>query len=124
MAAADQGEAVGMVGIGTARAHGDMLLAGIDQPAVNLVLRRHRSHADQAVFRMEDDFAIHRHMVGDVGGDADTQVDVPALGDVGGQAGGHLLAAKGRPGGARVHFVQHGVLLKLTDRRKERGSPD
>jgi hypothetical protein len=63
MAAADEGEAVGVMHVRTAGTQRDVFLAGVDQPAIDLVRLRRRAHADDAVLRMDDDFALLRHVV-------------------------------------------------------------
>ncbi len=82
MAAADDGEAVGVVDVASARQQGGVRLARIDQPRIDLVGRRRRAHADDAVFRMEQDLALGRHVVRHQGRDADAQIDQPAFGHV------------------------------------------
>ena len=66
MAAANQPEAVGVVHVGAAGPQRDVLLAGIDQPTIDLVGRGRRSHSQHAVLRLKHDFALARHVVGDL----------------------------------------------------------
>ena len=115
MAAANEAEAVGVVHIGAAGAQRDVLLAGVDQPAIDLVRLGRRTHAQNAVLGLEHDFALLRHVVGDLQGRADAEIDVPALGNVAGKPRGdfaarHRLAA-GKNLLRRVHcFLRHVTL--------------
>jgi hypothetical protein len=86
----------------------DVLLAGIDQPRVDIGFGRRRTHAQDAVLGMEDHLALQRHVVGDHGGNADAQIDVPSLGDVAGNARRHLRAAE------RLEISQRGVGHRLS----------
>ena len=95
----------------------DILLAGIDQPGVDLVLRRRRPHAEHAVLGMEDHLALQRHVVGDRGRDADAEIDVPALRDVARHAGGHLDAAE------RLEVGRRRYRASLPPAQKPVGSP-
>src|SRR5690606_5476143 len=60
MAAAHHGEAVGVMKEAAARQQGDGLLAGVDQVVVFFALGGGGAHADDAVFAVQDDFAVGR----------------------------------------------------------------
>src|SRR5579883_2035344 len=74
------------------------LSAGVDQPGVQLRLRRRRPHADDAVLGMEDHLALRRHVIGDQGRYPDAEIDRPAFGDVAGDPRRHRVAAERPPG--------------------------
>ena len=95
MPAADHPEAVGMMHVGAALAQGNILLTRIDQPGVDVLLRRRRPHAEHAVLGVKNHLAIDRHVVGDHGGNADAEIDIPTLGNVARSARRHGVA---RPG--------------------------
>lgn len=109
MAAADQRKAVGVVHVGTAGAQRDILLAGIDQPAIDLVRLRRRAHAEDAVLGLEYDLAFLRHIIGHLQRRANAEIDVPAFGNVVGRALGHFPARHR----LRGRFDVHGFLPSL-----------
>ena len=55
---------------------------------------RRGAHAEEAVLAVQDDLAVLRQVVGHQRRQADAEVDVGALGDVAGDARGHLVAAE------------------------------
>ncbi|GCC44544.1 hypothetical protein chiPu_0028512, partial [Chiloscyllium punctatum] len=83
-------------------AHG--LLAGVDEVGIDLVLVRERTHAKHAVLALQ----VHVDAVGDVvrdqRRDADAEIDVIAVAQLLGGAGGHLFTGPG-----------HEALLKRSD---------
>jgi predicted DNA-binding protein with PD1-like motif len=70
------------------------LLAGINQPAIDLVRRRRGPHAKHAVLGMENHFAFGGHMIGHLQRRTDAEIDVPALRNVTGDARRHFIARK------------------------------
>ena len=103
MAAANERKAVGVMHIGAAALQRDILLAGIDEPAVDRVGRRRRPHPEHAVLGMENDFALGRHVVGDLQRRADAEIDVPALRNVARQPRRHFGARQRLVTGKNVH---------------------
>jgi hypothetical protein len=59
---------------------------------VSLFLPPPRAHAEHAVLGMENDFALRRHVIGNLQRRADAEVDVPTFGNIAGDAHGHLIA--------------------------------
>ena len=88
----DHGEAGGGVEDGRAGLGGDGLLAGVDHVGVLLSGERKGAHAKDAVFRLELDADTFRDVVRDQGGDADAEVDVPAVLEFLGYSLGYLVA--------------------------------
>src|SRR4029077_5939966 len=87
MTAADEREAVGVMHVGAAGEQGDILLAGIDQPAVDLVRLRRRAHAEHTILGLDDYFAVRRQVIGDQHWYADAEIDIKAFRDVVRRAG-------------------------------------
>jgi len=81
---------------------GHGFFTGVDEPGIDCVFGGRGAHAENAVFRMEDDLAALGHVVGDLGRDADAQVYEPAFGDVLRAAFGDLAAGKGGAGVGHV----------------------
>ena len=82
------------------RQQGDRRLAGVDQLRVELFGGGRGTHAQQPVFAVEDDLAPRRPVVGDQRGDADAEVDIGPLRQVGrgpagdGEAGGEQVGLR------------------------------
>ncbi len=89
----------------------DILLAGIDQPAVDLVRLWRRAHAEHAVLGMENDLALGRHVIGDLQRRADAEIDIPAFGNVAGETRGHLVARQRLAAIEHGHRVRHYVTV-------------
>jgi hypothetical protein len=70
---------------------GDGLLAGIGEVIVFLTSGRRRAHAQDAVFRLQDHFAVLGDVVGHGRRLANAQVHVGAVMDVLRHAGGQLV---------------------------------
>src|SRR5579883_2866633 len=64
MAAANERKTVGVVHVGAAGTQRHILLAGIDEPAVDLIRLRRRSHAEHAVLGMKNHLALDGHVIG------------------------------------------------------------
>ena len=77
--AADHGEARGGIEDAGAGQGGDRLLAGVDEVGVLFAFVRKGAHAEDAVLGLEGDVDAVGDMVGDEGGNADAEVDVPAV---------------------------------------------
>src|SRR2546421_137176 len=97
MPAAHQRKAVGMAHKAGARAQRHVLAAGVDQPAVDLLRRRRRPHAENAVLGMEDHLALGRHIIADERWDTDAEIDRPPLGDVLRETRGQCVAFERAP---------------------------
>ena len=100
--ASDHGEGVGAGEIGGARDFGDGLFAGVDEIGIGFPFEGERSHAEHAVFGLEDDFDAFGDEVGDEGGDSDSEVDVVAILEFAGGSHGDLISGE-----------RHGVSLQV-----------
>ncbi|CFP66283.1 Uncharacterised protein [Bordetella pertussis] len=89
--AADQRKRVRMVHDGSARDERGVLLGGIDDVRVFLPGRGHRTEADDAVLRVEENGLAFRYMVGNQDGQADSQVDDGMFGQIHRYPGGDLI---------------------------------
>ena len=89
--------------IRAAAAQRHILLAGIDQPAIDPVRLGRRPHAKHAVLGMQDDFALGRQMISHLQRRADAEIDKPALGNIAGDARGHFVARARLACGKNVH---------------------
>ena len=92
MPAARDGEAVGVMHIGSAGAQRDMRGAGVDQERIDGIGCRRGADADHAVLGMEDHLAVRGHEVGDQRRNADAEIDQPAFGNVARAPRGHAVA--------------------------------
>ena len=105
MAAANHRKTIGMVDVGATLAQGNELLAGVDQPRLDLVLGGRRAHPENTVLGVEDHLAVQRHMFGNLGRDPNAEIDIPAFRNVACQASRHLWPGKtfeaGRKRGGR-----------------------
>src|SRR6185312_4087935 len=88
-------EAGGGVEEGCALAQGDRLLAGVDEVGVLLAVDRVGPHAEDAVLGLQHELDVVRHEAGHERRQADAEVDVVAVGQLGGGAGSHLLPGQG-----------------------------
>ena len=93
-----------------AAAHRHGLLAGVDQVGVDLVVGRVGADAEDAVLGLQHDLDVVGHVVGHEGRQADAEVDVRAVVELGGGAGGHLLAGQGHAQDSS-RSRRHGALL-------------
>ena len=80
--------------ISAALAHCDLLLSCIDQPRVGLVWRRRRAHANQAVFRMDDNFPVERDIISDGCRNTNAEIDAPAFWNIVSDPRRHTVTAK------------------------------
>src|SRR5258708_4010902 len=76
MAAAHHGEGVRVVEVRGTGQLGDLDLAGVDQVGVDLVTLGFGAHAEHAVLRVQHYPALRREVIGDPGGQPDTEVDI------------------------------------------------
>src|SRR5690606_2533554 len=91
VAAADHAERQRGVEVRGAGQRGHRLLARVDQVGVDLVVRRVRADAEDAVLGVQRHPAALRHEAGDERGQPDAEVHVGAVGQLGCGAGGDLL---------------------------------
>ncbi|MNT49706.1 hypothetical protein D3C72_1865770 [compost metagenome] len=91
MAAAHHGKAVGMVKVAAARQQRHGLLAGVGQVVVFFASRRGGAHAKDAVFRLQNHFAVFGDVVGNSGRLPDAEVDVGAVMNILRHACGQLV---------------------------------
>ena len=87
LAAADHPEAGGRVEERRALAQGDGLLAGVDQVGVLLAVDGVGADAEDAVLGLQHDLDVVGHVVGHQRRQADAQVDVGAVGELGARRG-------------------------------------
>ena len=92
MAAADHAEAGSAVEIAGLRKLADRLLAGVDQVRIDLVVIGKRADAEHPVLALKRDLHAGRDVVGDQRRDADPEIDVIAVAQLLGGAGGHPVA--------------------------------
>ncbi len=107
MAAAHHAETVGMMKETTTWKQGNGLFAGVDQVVVFLAFSRSGTHANDAVFTVQNDFAVAGQVVGHLGGQANTQVNDGSVGDVLRHARGNFIA---RPAWKRILFTHDSFL--------------
>src|ERR1019366_9777199 len=79
VAAADHGEGFGTREVGGAGQFGDSFLAGVDDIGVLAAFDGIRPDAQHAVFRLQNNVEMRRHVVRHHGRDADAEVDVEAV---------------------------------------------
>ena len=113
--AADHPERRGRVEVRRAPAHGDGLLAGVDEVGVDGVVGGVGADAEDAVLRLQDDLDVVGHVVGHEGRQADAEVDVGAVLELGGGPGGHLLTGQ-RHGSGLLGRVGAGVTVRRSMR--------
>ncbi len=92
--AAHHREAVCVVEIAATRQQGNRLLSGVDQFPVFLAGGRCGAHAQQAILALQEYLTLGGKVVRNLGGQSDAKVDVGALWNVAGDAGGHLVAVE------------------------------
>ena len=95
------------------RTHGDGLLAGVDQVGVDGVVGGVGAETEDAVLGLQHDLDVVGHVVGHEGRQADAEVDVGAVLELGGGAGGHLLTGPAHAATSRLGdgAVADGALL-------------
>src|SRR5258706_11145138 len=67
------------------------LLAGIDEVRILAAGCWRRTHAEEPILAVQEDFALRRQEIGDDRWEADAQIDISALGNVARDPRGHLL---------------------------------
>src|SRR5690606_2348612 len=85
VAAAHHGEGHGVLGDRRAVPQRDRLAAGVDQVGVHILAAGGGTHAQDAVFAVQQDVPVGRQVVAHQGRHADAQIDDGAVGDVAGQ---------------------------------------
>ena len=78
------------------RAQGDLLPTGVDQVRIGLLSRRGRPDTEHPVLAVDENLDLGRHVVRNERGHPHTEVDVPAIAQLEGDAGGDLVAGEVR----------------------------
>src|SRR5665647_523585 len=95
LATADHAEAGGRVEEGGTLAQGDGLLAGVDQVRILFPINGIGPDTQDAVLGLQNQLDVLGDILRHQRWQADPEVDVVTIGELGGGAGGHLLTIKG-----------------------------
>ena len=103
VSAADHREAVRVVEVRRPGIRRHLFLARVDQLGVARTGFRRRPHSEQSVLGVEDHLATFGHVRGDPFGDADTEIDVRAVGNVDSAALRHFISSEANASASLTH---------------------